>query len=576
MSKLSFDQKTIRGLLEDKKADFLIPDYQRPYAWEEKECQTLWDDLFMFAFPDEGRGYFDEMKEEYFLGPIVTFRNNQNKLEIIDGQQRLTSIMLLLRAFYAKNDEINDPNAEAAKENIAKSIWKTNVYNKPNKDELKIVSEVAMENEKEEFAFILKTGRVEGEMNSKYAQNYLFFQDKIDDFLHNYPTLFTLFPMRILDNCFLLPIETEDQDTALRIFSTLNDRGKPLSDADIFKAQFYKYYSNKGEKDSFMDKWRVLEATSDEIFKPLTGNPMDELFTRYMYFERAKTGVRTSTTEALRKFYEKNNYALLKNDYILDNLSSLADFWKDITEQNAQKFSERILKKLFVLNYAPNSMWTYFVSVYFMQNKTPDGLLDEQNFYNFLNKTIGFVWAYAFTNPGVNALRTPLFTEMINIVNGKNVDFADFKFDKNELEIAIRNYRFLNGRPITKSMLALWAFAREDQQLLVLQDKFEIEHIYAKQRAVKDGVRQMDFIDSLGNKSLLEKGINGSAGDFYFKDKKRLYKFGSTRKPGQTKIADLLYIANNYTQFNKTDIDARNDTMINAFLQFIEDLGLMR
>ena len=120
MSKLSFDQKTIRGLLEDKKADFLIPDYQRPYAWEEKECQTLWDDLFMFAFPDEGRGYFDEMKEEYFLGPIVTFRNNQNKLEIIDGQQRLTSIMLLLRAFYAKNDEINDPNAEAAKENIAK------------------------------------------------------------------------------------------------------------------------------------------------------------------------------------------------------------------------------------------------------------------------------------------------------------------------------------------------------------------------------------------------------------------------------------------------------------------------
>ena len=576
MSKLSFDQKTIRGLLEDKKADFLIPDYQRPYAWEEKECQTLWDDLFMFAFPDEGRGYFDEMKEEYFLGPIVTFRNNQHKLEIIDGQQRLTSIMLLLRAFYAKNDEINDPNAEAAKENIAKSIWKTNVYNKPNKDELKIVSEVAMENEKEEFAFILKTGRVEGEMNSKYAQNYLFFQDKIDDFLHNYPTLFTLFPMRILDNCFLLPIETEDQDTALRIFSTLNDRGKPLSDADIFKAQFYKYYSNKGEKDSFMDKWRELEATSDEIFKPLTGNPMDELFTRYMYFERAKTGVRTSTTEALRKFYEKNNYALLKNDYILDNLSSLADFWKDITEQNAQKFSERILKKLFVLNYAPNSMWTYFVSVYFMQNKTPDGLLDEQNFYNFLNKTIGFVWAYAFTNPGVNALRTPLFTEMINIVNGKNVDFADFKFDKNELEIAIRNYRFLNGRPITKSMLALWAFAREDQQLLVLQDKFEIEHIYAKQRAVKDGVRQMDFIDSLGNKSLLEKGINGSAGDFYFKDKKRLYKFGSTRKPGQTKIADLLYIANNYTQFNKTDIDARNDTMINAFLQFIEDLGLMR
>ena len=46
-------------------------------------------------------------------------------------------------------------------------------------------------------------------------------------------------------NCILLPIEAETQATALRIFSTLNDRGLPLSDSDIFKAQFYKYYSGK-------------------------------------------------------------------------------------------------------------------------------------------------------------------------------------------------------------------------------------------------------------------------------------------------------------------------------------------
>ena len=53
MSKLNIDQKSVKALFTDKKADFLIPDYQRPYAWEEKECQTLWDDLFDFAFPDD-------------------------------------------------------------------------------------------------------------------------------------------------------------------------------------------------------------------------------------------------------------------------------------------------------------------------------------------------------------------------------------------------------------------------------------------------------------------------------------------------------------------------------------------
>ena len=89
-------------------------------------------------------------------------------------------------------------------------------------------------------------------------KNYRFFQGKIDEFLNSFPGYFSYLPIRILTNCILLPIEAESQDTALRIFSTLNDRGLPLSDADIFKAQFYKYYSAKGEKDSFIKKWKVI------------------------------------------------------------------------------------------------------------------------------------------------------------------------------------------------------------------------------------------------------------------------------------------------------------------------------
>lgn len=59
MSKLNVDQKSVMQLFEDKKADFLIPDYQRPYAWQESECQTLWDDVFSFAFPDDDCTKFD-------------------------------------------------------------------------------------------------------------------------------------------------------------------------------------------------------------------------------------------------------------------------------------------------------------------------------------------------------------------------------------------------------------------------------------------------------------------------------------------------------------------------------------
>lgn len=383
MSKLNIDQKNIKSLFSDKKADFLIPDYQRPYAWGEKECQTLWDDIFSFAFPDNDCDKFDSDNDEYFLGPIVTFKNVDGRQEIIDGQQRLTTLMLLLRAFYAKYGFMKDALAIKTSEMLEQCIWKTDEFGKPNKNKLKISSEVATDNEKDEFLTILNTGDASG-MKSKYSKAYRFFQDRITEFLNAYPSYFAHLPVRILNNCILLPIEAESQDTALRIFSTLNDRGLPLSDADIFKAQFYKYYTEKGEKDSFIKRWKELEVLCNDIFHPISGSPMDELFTRYMYYERALQGNKSSTTEALRKFYERDSYALLKMDETLDNIIDLANFWKDVLSQNNDRFSERNLRQLYILNYAPNGMWTYFLSVYYMANRDDCGNLDENDLDKFL------------------------------------------------------------------------------------------------------------------------------------------------------------------------------------------------
>ena len=165
---------------------------------------------------------------------------------------------------------------------IEQCIWKTDEFGDSDKTVLKITSEVATEKEKDEFLNILKTGIATEGDNSNYASNYRFFQNKIGDFLNDYPDYFILFSLRIMNNCILLPIEAESQDTALRIFSTLNDRGKPLSDSDIFKAQFYKYYGAKGagEKNAFITKWKDLEILCASIFDPKSGTPMDELFTR--------------------------------------------------------------------------------------------------------------------------------------------------------------------------------------------------------------------------------------------------------------------------------------------------------
>ena len=76
--------------------------------------------------------------------------------------------------------------------------------------------------------------------------------------------------------------------------------------------KFYRYLS-----DYMLEDLKLLHMSAEElcerIFHPISGTPMDELFTRYMYFVRAKMGIVSSTTEALKKFYEKNSYALLKD-----------------------------------------------------------------------------------------------------------------------------------------------------------------------------------------------------------------------------------------------------------------------
>ena len=184
MSKLNIDQQTIKELFANKRSDFLIPDYQRPYAWEETECQTLWDDIFTFAFPENDYSLFNSGEDEYFLGPIVTFKNVQGRLEIIDGQQRLTTLMLLLRAFFEKFGDMQDANSKSTREDIAKCIWKTDEFGNPDKNKLKIDSEVSSDDDKEEFLSILKDGKVLSGQKSRYAKTYLFFEERIILYQH--------------------------------------------------------------------------------------------------------------------------------------------------------------------------------------------------------------------------------------------------------------------------------------------------------------------------------------------------------------------------------------------------------
>lgn len=580
MSKLNVDQKNIKDLLTDKSSNFLIPDYQRPYAWEENECQTLWDDIFSFAFPDNDVEAFDK-NDEYFLGAIVTYKNRDTgQSEVIDGQQRLTTLLLLLRAFYDRFEHMKDNKSQDMRKNISTCIWLTDEFGNADMANLKIDSEVATDDEKDEFLSILKHGLPEKAAQSKYAKNYRFFESKINNFIAEYAAYLPFLPARILNNCILLPIEADSQDTALRIFSTLNDRGLPLADADIFKAQFYKYYEKQGAKANFIDEWKELSSVTEKIFRPINGTPMDELFTKYMYYIRASEGNKSTTTEALRRFYGADKYRRLLTEHTIDDLLVLLDFWRGIAEQDEKMFSEGVLKKLFMLKYAPNGMWEYFTTVYYLSFRDGANNLDNVDFEKFLSKIMAFIFAYSLTNPGVNALRAPVYAEMLKVYAKQPCDFSDFKFDQEHIRKVLENYKFTNNRTVTRSIITWYAFTfLEQRRPSPDYGGFDIEHIYAKERHNKENkLLNPDNLEELGNKILLEKSINIRASDYKFQDKKRYYNGYSDAK-GKDHPASMIAEYRELTKkddFTEADIMKRDKLIHDRFIAYLDAEGLLK
>jgi hypothetical protein len=577
MSKLNFDQKNIRSLLQDEDADFLIPDYQRPYAWGEDECSTLWEDLFAFAFPNNDSDQFDK-NNDYFLGPIVTFKNDDGQQEIIDGQQRLTTIMLLLRALYDRFGGMKDRNSVSLHDDIAACIWKSDEFGNLDTTEkgLKIKSEVASDNDKGEFLQILRDGNADPKWRSNYAKNFLYFQGRIDELSKSFDGYSTLFASRIMRHVILLPIEAESQDTALRIFSTLNDRGLPLSDADIFKSQLYKHYSGEGRKDDFIARWKQMEEGANELFHPLRGTPMDELFTRYMYYRRSLLGLTDTTTESLRGFYGRDKYAILRKDATLDDLEALLGFWQRVEARDG--FSDAVNRRFAILRFAPNGMWYYLLSVWFLARRDGENNLDDESLVRLLDLTIAFVWAYAIERPGVNSLRTPMFPEMANVVRGGEVTFSNFRFVREDITARIRAFQFTNQRAITRSMLAWWAYHDPAQGLWDNDTVLEVEHIYARKRAEFEPLKVKSNLEALGNKALLEKRVNIRAADYRLADKRKYYEGfvdGNGRERRGTMNSELLGIVETKEDFTEDDIVSRTDAIIGSFVDFMGENGLI-
>ena len=578
---LSAEQRTISQIFTECKTAFLIPEYQRPYSWERDECLTLWENLYEFAFPDKTNiKNFNKDKEAYFMGTILTFQNSSEEYEVIDGQQRLVTFLLMLRAFYQAFGDAQDDSLRTIRQKLEQCIWHTDEDDKPIKNSLKLKYEVIADEDAAELKNILMSGNSTPKNKSNYAANYRLFQKWISDLNTSKPGYLLYFIRRILNNCVLLPIEADSQNTALRIFTTLNDRGRPLDDADIFKAQFYKFYLKQGKsaKNRFVESWKALVELCNKNFHPRKDTPVDDLFRRYMYYLMAKDNIKNDTFPDMRDYYEKNGYEIFQSDKTFTDLEILAQFWDDVA-MRSDKFSSSVLRSLYVLSWAPYSIWSYVVSIYFMGNRDSQNRLNDEEFSNFLSKITAMLLMHAITNPGVQAIRRPFFVEFQNILTGRPIEFYQFKQSEKTVREQLENTKFSNQRAITGSMLAWWIFLDEAQELPPIGVELQIEHIYAKKRHELNPLADATNLESLGNKSLLEKRVNIRAADYRFADKKKFYL--GWQPPGKkayqpgTFNQELKFLAENLNDFTEDDIIERNEEIFNAFIGYLREQDLL-
>lgn len=512
---------------------FLIPEYQRPYSWSDDEIITLFDDLWEFSIDHTQPGG----AKSYFLGCIVSYKEDKDdslkQRQIIDGQQRITSLFLLLRAIFKKleNEDNKTPEVTNFIGKIKPALWKENeMTGEVDRTQILLTSDVVSDSGNELLRNILETGETKEGAEDNYSKNYNKFVELYEKKASFSPNQIFHFINALLNYTILLPIDADDQETALTIFNTLNNRGLPLSDADIFKSYLYKRLDAEGKK-SFIQKWKDLEANSEKA-----NESIQSLFYYHMFYLRAKEKDEKTTTPGVRKYFLEKNKNRLTVD-IIDELAQSLHLWEVIngresveTEPWSKNFDIR--KILDCLSSYTNEFWKYPVSIFYMQYKHRDDF--EMLFLKFLRKLYVMLLTRFLERPTVSAIKGDILKLNVQIIETYHpvfkAGFDEKKLDEEEAikaeKLRIDNLIIRPHSKVERMMLKLLAYD-VDSQTELLPVYWEIEHIFPQTWETKfytfDKEEANEKLEHIGNKLPLEKKLNISASNKYFSKKKEKY-----------------------------------------------------
>ncbi len=561
---IEVNKQSVKQLLESGKSHpFVIPEYQRPYAWTDDQVITLFEDLWDFA-SNQGD---EENQRTYFLGTVVSYENEKGEQEIIDGQQRITSLFLLLRAIYTKLQSAAVKSKEALNfiSQIEPAIWRTDkLTGEVDYSNILLESRVVNNECNSVLRDILKDGKTVEGARDNYSKNYNKFLEMYEKASKDNPLIIYEFIYCVLNQAILLPITADTQDTALTIFSTLNDRGLPLSDADIFKAKIYGQLP-ADKKSEFIDEWKELDERAE-----YAGESIQSLFYYYMFYLRAQEKDDKTTTPGVRKYYAgtDNKFTRLYDDSLLGNLKKILNIWSVVNKKEkveGENWSEdiEIAKILDTLSSYPNEFWKYPVVVFYLQHSEESDF--ESAFLKFLRKLFVVLLSVYLEIPTINAVKAAILKLNLAAIESNKPKFEFKSVDEQLLADRIKNPH----RNAVRMLLKVIAYEEQDK---ILPDKWEIEHILPQKwqanyfMNISDDIIK-EKIEHIGNKIPFEKKLNIVAGNGYFGKKKKQYEESAitiTKKMASLNLDD-------WTLDNIAERDIRVSDAVMALLKQWDD-----
>ncbi|GGM71367.1 hypothetical protein J2752_002237 [Halarchaeum rubridurum] len=508
---------------------FEVPDYQREYSWREEHWSDFWYDIRSL---DHG--------ETHFLGSIVvierqTLVNELSVLELVDGQQRMTTIAVLLRALQdvlSTTEEFADVAADISPD----YLWKSDL----DGNDFPTLS--LGKNDDGAFQALLRDGRATAH-DSRVTEAYDFFVERLEGMT---PEQVNELRIHLLGSLSLVVIETDSETSAYRLFESLNDRGLDLSAVDLMKNYLLRYASEHDDTDpeTVKSEWEaILDNVRGRMNKPA------RFFRHYLM-----SMPDPDYDGAISNHTLYDTFTEIVEDQLPESGQSLESFLVDMREQSDRyvellegsltvfsgKSSKRVNDRLAALNAIRPTQARTFLLRLLREVDDPNVVLDAMWDLEVLLLRRGMA-GYAtgsemdrlFSHVCSTAFETPdPLTDISRAFRNAAPSDAEFRaaFVNNRMPMNDRTKYVLDT--LEREIYMSSAGGKEIADRSVV----DIEHIaprasfsakkYAPWRSYL-GVDEETFIewrDRIGNLTLLEDSLNLSASDNPFDQKKAHYR----------------------------------------------------